>query len=175
MLTLLFILLAELEIEPDKIKNKFIAIMTYRGLNNMEIALYHDMAGPLLVIFLFGLSFLFKGRMEFGNIYGFSLTGCIGLFCIINLLSKPGQYAELYSCISILGYSLLPFCFLAVMSIFIDMNNVVGYSACAFFVLWSTMTATKMFEYTLDMEDKKYLIAYPIVLFYGIFVQLTVL
>jgi hypothetical protein len=51
----------------------------------------------------------------------------------------------------------------------------VGYSACTFFVLWSTMTATKMFEYTLDMEDKKYLIAYPIILFYGIFVQLTVL
>lgn len=141
----------------------------------MEIALYHDMAGPLLVIFLFGLSFLFKGRMEFGNIYGFSLTGCIGLFCIINLLSKPGQYAELYSCISILGYSLLPFCFLAVISIFIDMNNMVGYVVCAMFVLWSTITATRIFEHTLDMEDKKYLIGYPIILFYGIFVQLTVL
>ena len=39
----------------------------------MEVALYHDMAGPLLVIFLFGMSFIFKGRMEFGNIYGFTL------------------------------------------------------------------------------------------------------
>lgn len=168
-------ILEELEIDPDKIKQKFLAILTYRGLSNMEVALYHDMAGPLLVIFLFGMSFIFKGRMEFGNIYGFSLTGCIGLYCIINLLSKPGQYAELYSCISILGYSLLPFCFLALISIFVQMNNAIGYAVCAFFVFWSTATATRIFEYTLDMEDKKFLIGYPIILFYGIFVQLTVL
>ena len=55
------------------------------------------------------------------------------------------------------------------------MNNAVGYCVCAFFVFWSTATATKMFEFTLDMEDKKFLIGYPIILFYGIFVQLTVL
>lgn len=164
-----------MEIDPEKIKLKFIAVLTQRGLSDNEIAVYHDMAGPLLVIFLFGLSFLFKGRIEFGNIYGFSLTGCIGLYAIINLLSSPGQYAELYSCISVLGYSLLPFCFLAAISIFVDMNNPIGYIACSFFVLWSTITATRMFEQSLDMEDKKYLVAYPIILFYGIFVQLTVL
>ena len=50
----------ELEIDTSKILNKFIAILTYRGLNDMNIALYHDMAGPLLVIFLFGLSFCLR-------------------------------------------------------------------------------------------------------------------
>lgn len=128
------------------------------------------MTGPIFVAILFGLSFLLRGRVEFGNIYGFGLTGCVGLFFIINLLSKRGQYVELYSCMSILGYSLLPFCILAYIPIFIEMKNVYGYFICAFFVMWSTITATRFFEYSLDMEDKKYLIAYPIILFYGIFV-----
>ena len=133
------------------------------------------MAGPLLTVLLFGLTFLLKGRVEFGNIYGFMLTGCIGLFFIINLLSKKGQYVELYSVISILGYSLLPFCILSAISVFCSLNNPPGMFLCAFFVLWSTVTATRFFEYSLDLEDKKYLIAYPIILFYSIFMQITIL
>jgi len=81
---------------------------------------------------------------------------------------------ELYSCISILGYSLLPFCILAVVSIFADLNNSVGWVGCVVMVAWSTVSATRFFEYGLDMEDKKYLIAYPIVLFYSVFMLLTI-
>ena len=132
------------------------------------------MAGPILVAVLFGLSLLGKGRVEFGNIYGFGLTGCIGIYFIINLLSKRGQYVELYSCISILGYSLLPFCFLALASIFLDLNNSFGWFAGAITIAWSAVTAARFFEYGLDMEDKRYLIAYPIVLFYGVFTLLTI-
>ena len=132
------------------------------------------MAGPVLVAILFGLSLLLKGRVEFGNIYGFGLTGCIAIYSLINLLSRRGQYVELYSCISILGYSLLPFVVLAVASIFTDLNNIVGWGICALSVSWSTITATRFFEYGLDMEDKKYLIAYPIVLFYSVFMLLTI-
>ena len=80
------------------------------------------MAGPILVAVLFGVSLLAKGRVEFSNIYGFGLTGCICIYLLINLLSKRGQYVELYSCISILGYSLLPFILLAFVSIFINLN-----------------------------------------------------
>ena len=149
--------------------------MTQRGFKDNEIAHYDDMAGPLLTVLLFGLTFLFKGRIEFGNIYGLLLTGCIGLFFIINLLSKKGQYVELYSVISILGYSLLPFCFLSAISVICSLNNPPGMILCAFFVLWSTVTATRFFEYSLDLEDKKYLIGYPIILFYSIFMQITIL
>jgi hypothetical protein len=81
---------------------------------------------------------------------------------------------ELYGCISILGYSLLPFDVLAIISIFCDLNNTLGYVVCAFMVAWSTITATRLFEYGLEMEDKKYLIAYPIILFYSVFLLLTI-
>ena len=81
---------------------------------------------------------------------------------------------ELYSCISILGYSLLPFVLLAAISIFADLNHVVGWIICMIMVAWSTVTSTRFFEYGLDMEDKKYLIAYPIILFYSVFMLLTI-
>ena len=150
------------------------AILTQRGFKENDIAQYDDMAGPILVAVPFGLSLLARGKVEFGNIYGFGLTGCMGIFAIINLLSKQGQYVELYSCISILGYSLLPFCFLALTSLICNLrDNLVGITLCWLIVGWSTVTATRFFEYGLDMEDKKYLIAYPIILFYSVFMLIV--
>jgi protein YIPF5/7 len=130
--------------------------------------------GPILVFILFGMCLTLKGRLEFGNIYGFGLTGCLGIFMIINLLSKRGQYVEFYTCASNLGYSLLPFCFLAGLSIFADLNNPLGMVLSFLTVAWSTVTATRLFEYGLDMADKKYLVGYPIILFYSVFSLLTI-
>uniref|UniRef100_A0A7S3MY48 Protein YIPF n=1 Tax=Strombidium inclinatum TaxID=197538 RepID=A0A7S3MY48_9SPIT len=132
------------------------------------------MAGPLLVYVLFGIALLLRGKVQFGNIYGFGLTGCFGIFAIINLLSNKGQYVELYSVISILGYSLLPFCFLAFLSTFLDLSgNYFGTALSVLMVIWSTVTATRFFEYGLGLEDKKFLIGYPIVLFYTVFMLLA--
>lgn len=89
-------------------------------------------------------------------------------------MSKRGQYVEFYKIISILGYSLLPFALLAFMAIFTDMRSLIGGIASSLMILWSTVTATRYLEYGLDMEDKKYLIAYPITLFYFVFLLLTV-
>ena len=132
------------------------------------------MAGPILVAVLFGAALLLKGRVEFGNIYGFGLTGCIGIYFMINLMSRRDQYVDLYACISILGYGLLPFCILAFTSIFCELKGTLGMVLSSLMVFWSTLTATRLFEYGLDMEDKKYLIAYPIVLFYSVFMLLTI-
>ena len=139
----------DLDIDINMITKKFIAILTQRGLSENTIATYDDMAGPIFVAVIFGISLLMKGRVGFGNIYGFGLTGCIGIFCIINLMSRRGQYVELYGCISILGYSLLPFDVLALISIFCDLNNTLRYVVAAFMVAWSTITATRLFEYGL--------------------------
>jgi len=88
--TLLNYSILDLDIDITMITKKFIAILTQRGLSDNKIATYDDMAGPIIVAIIFGLSLLLKGRVEFGNIYGFGLTGCIGIFFIINLLSRRG-------------------------------------------------------------------------------------
>jgi protein YIPF5/7 len=96
------------------------------------------------------------------------------IYCLINLLTKRGVYVELYSTLSVLGYSLLPFIFLAFSSLFFDLTNPVGVSFTMLVVLWSTVTATRFFENGLDIKDQRYLIGYPILLFYGIFLLLAV-
>ena len=88
-------------------------------------------------------------------------------------MSKKGQYVELYKTISILGYSLLPFTFLALVSIFANLKTSYGAVIAIGMLAWSTTTATRYFEHGLDMENKKYLIAYPITLFYFVFMLLT--
>lgn len=81
---------------------------------------------------------------------------------------------EFYKTASILGYSLMPFVFLALISVFTEMSNLAGGIVSILMIIWSTITATRYFEYGLDMEDKKYLIAYPISLFYFVFMLLSV-
>lgn len=93
---------------------------------------------------------------------------------MINLLTKKGVYVELYTTMSILGYSLLPFCSLALASWFMDLQNPIGFGFCALVILWSTVTATRFFENNLDMADQRYLIAYPIFLFYCVFLLLVI-
>ncbi|CDW76117.1 UNKNOWN [Stylonychia lemnae] len=165
-------LLEDLEIDLDRIKAKLISVITQRGIK--ENADYDDMSGPILVCILFGFLLLLKGKVQFGYIYGFGLTGCLGIYFIINLLSKRGQYVELYKTTSILGYSLMPFVLLALTSVFVELSNIIGGVLSLAMIIWSTTTATRYFEYGLDMEDKKYLIAYPISLFYFVFMLLTV-
>jgi protein YIPF5/7 len=112
--------------------------------------------------------------MHFGNIYGIGLSGCTGICLLINLLMRKGGSVDLYTTISILGYSLVPFVFLAATSLFVDLINTWGFVFCLFVIGWSTITATRLFEHCLDMQDQKYLIAYPIFLFYGVFLLLAI-
>lgn len=170
-LIVLFMLL-ELGIKPEEIKKKFLAILTQRGFK--EVTTYEDMAGAMFVLFLFGILLLCRGTYQFGNIYGAGSSGCVSIFLIINLLTKKGVYVELYSTISILGYSLLPFCFLAAGSIMLDLHSVVGVAFCTAIIAWSTITATRFFENNLEMQDQRYLIAYPIFLFYCVFNLLVI-
>ena len=46
------------------------------------------MGGALLVCIVFGTLLMLRGKIEFGNIYGFGICGCIAIFLLINLLTK---------------------------------------------------------------------------------------
>lgn len=141
----------ELGIEPEKIKNKFIAILTQQ--NMQKVAAEDDMTGTFIIIVAFGILLMLKGKIQFGNIYGFGLTGCGAICLLINLLTKKGVYVELYSTISILGQCLLPFLFLASASLFSSLMHPAGIFLGLFTVLWSTIAATRLFEYSLEMQD----------------------
>ena len=147
------------------------AILTQRGLE--KVAQEDDMTGTILVCVIFGMLLLFKGKIYFGSIYGFGLSGCTGICVLIKLLTRRDVQITLYGTISVLGYCLLPFCFLALASVFLNLVNPVGLLIIGLTVMWSAVAATRLFEYSLEMQDQKYLIMYPIVLFYCVFVLLT--
>ena len=133
------------------------------------------MAGAILVCLLYGTLLMLRGKIEFGNIYGFGICGCIAIYALINLLTKSqSQTVQLYSTICILGYCLLPFTVLALAGLFLDLLNPLGLAFQGFIVLWSAFAATRLFEVRYNKRDQRYLIMYPIALFYCVFVLLTV-
>lgn len=118
-----------------------------------KVAAEDDMTGTFIICVAFALLLLLRGKIQFGNIYGFGLTGCAAICLLINLLTKRGVYVGLYSTISILGQCLLPFLILATASLFSTLMHPLGFILGIFTVLWSTVAATRLFEYSLDMQD----------------------
>jgi len=69
----------------------------------------------------------------------------------------------------------MPIVVLSVINILpFSMKGVVGLILSLAAILWATKTATGFFEKVLQLNEQKYLIAYPIFLFYLIFVILTI-
>lgn len=54
-------MLEELGIEPEKIKAKFLAILTQRSVD--KVAAEDDMAGTILVLVMFGFLLMFRGKI----------------------------------------------------------------------------------------------------------------
>lgn len=55
---------------------------------------------------------------------------------------------------SILGYCLLPFLFLSVISFASDLTSPLGYVLCGAVIIWSTFMATKFIDIILNMKGK---------------------
>lgn len=111
-----------------------------------KVAIEDDMAGTFLVCVMFGVLLMLRGKIEFGNIYGFGLTGCFAIWFLINLLTKKGVSLQLYSTISIMGYCLLPFVLLASFALFVKLLNPFGLVFGFLTVMWSSIAATRFFE-----------------------------
>ncbi len=59
--------------------------------------------------------------MHFGFLYGVGMLGCMGVYGLINLMSQAKRI-DLYRAMSILGYSLLPLVFLALIAVFVSLR-----------------------------------------------------
>ena len=138
-------MLEDLGIDLERMLQKYKAVLFPFSMSN-EIAQHEDLSGPVLVAVALGLLLLVRGKVSFGYIYGFGLTGSVGIYLIINLMSHKGQYVEFYSTVSNLGYGLLPFVLLALVSIFMALNTIPGIALIAFFIGWTTLAAAKLFE-----------------------------
>ena len=166
-------LLEELGINPQNIKNKIIGVITLKRIDKQFLK-DSDMAGPLLIIMLFAFSLVLQYKINFGYIYGISLFGSVLIFLLLNLMSKGNNSILLYNTMSVLGYCLIPIVLLSFFAIFLDMKNIFGEILSLIAIILSSLNASRFFEIGLDMSSQRWLIFYPIALFYTCFVLVTI-
>ena len=167
-------LLEELGINPQNIKKKIISIITLKRIDKKFLE-ESDMAGPFLIIIIFAFSLVLQYKTCFGYLYGISVCGSVALFLLLNLMSE-NKSILLYNTISVLGYCLIPVVFLSFISVFINlkMKRILGIILSFGSIISSSISATRFFEIALEMSEQKWLIFYPICLFYTCFVLVSI-
>lgn len=141
-----------------------------------------------------------SGKIQFGYVYGISAIGCLGMYCLLNLMSMTGVS---FGCVaSVLGYCLLPMILLSSFGVLFSLQWVFDFSEscsesrplaeippCAVFLLsrgsvgivltaaiigWCSLSASKIFISALAMDGQQLLVAYPCALLYGVFALISV-
>lgn len=166
-------LLQELGINFSHIKEKTLAVLNPRGTITQDIMNDSDLAGPLIFCLIFGTFLLLAGKVHFGYIYGVALFGTVSLHYFFKLMSDDVSL-DFTRTASVIGYCLLPLVPISGLGIFFDLNNSLGYALSAIFTFWSTYSASGFFVATLKLANVRPLIAYPLAMFYSVFVLMAI-
>lgn len=165
-------LLEELGINFDHIYRKTKCVLNPFATPDESIIHDEDLAGPLVFCIAYGFSLLLMGKIQFGYIYGITALGCLSMYALLNLMSEKGVNAM---CIgSTLGYCLLPMIILSFLSSVLMMKSLLGLILSVVFILWCSISSSKLFVYALSMSNQQILVLYPCSLLYGIFALLNV-
>ncbi len=164
-------LLEELGINFDHIYMKTKCVLNPFAQPDTSIIHDEDLAGPLVFCIAYGFSLLLMGKIQFGYIYGITAMGCLSMYCLLNLMSETGVSAI---CIgSTLGYCLLPMVFLSFLGTIVTLDGVFGMVLSVLFILWCSLSSSKLFVNALNMSNQQALVLYPCFLLYGIFALLN--
>ncbi|KAI1320724.1 hypothetical protein EDD11_010258 [Mortierella claussenii] len=165
-------LLEELGINFSHIKSKSFTVLNPLRPVDRNIMDDTDLAGPLLFCLAFGTFLLLSGKQHFGYVYGVAVVGCSALYFILNLMSPQG--VDIPKTASVLGYCMLPLVMLSSLSTLFVLNGGLGYILSVLAIIWCTYSSSGFFTAVLGMSDQRFLVAYPVGLFYGCFAMMTV-
>ncbi|KAF9919217.1 hypothetical protein BX616_010952 [Lobosporangium transversale] len=165
-------LLEELGINFSHIKTKSFTVLNPLRPVDRNIMDDTDLAGPLLFCLAFGTFLLLSGKQHFGYVYGVAVVGCSALYIILNLMSPQG--VDIPKTASVLGYCMLPLVMLSSLSTLFVLNGGLGYILSVLAIVWCTYSSSGFFTAVLGMNDQRFLVAYPVGLFYGCFALMTV-
>jgi hypothetical protein len=135
-----------------------------------------DLAGPLAFALGLGGELLLSGKLHFGYVYGFGVSGCFFMTLLLNLLNPNGA-VSMWTVVSILGYALLPVNLLAGINILMRVHKlgIWGMVMAVLTIAWCTTASARLFERGCKMRDQRFLVAYPTALLYSAFVIITFL
>ena len=134
-----------------------------------------DLAGPLAFALGLGGELLLSGKMHFGYVYGFGMSGCLAMTLLLNLLNPNGA-VSMWTVVSILGYALLPVNLLAGMNVLLRVHKlgIWGMVLAVLTIVWCTTASARLFERGCNMRAQRFLVAYPTALLYSAFVMITI-
>ncbi|KAG0224566.1 hypothetical protein B0O80DRAFT_69664 [Mortierella sp. GBAus27b] len=165
-------LLEELGINFAHIKTKSFTVLDPLRPVDPNIMDDTDLAGPLVFCLAFGTFLLLSGKQHFGYVYGVAVVGCSALYIILNLMSPHG--VDIPKTASVLGYCMLPLVILSGLGTLIVLNVGLGYILSVLAIAWCTYSSSGFFTAVLGMNDQRFLVAYPVGLFYGCFALMIV-
>ena len=134
-----------------------------------------DLAGPLAFALGLGGELLLSGKLHFGYVYGFGVSGCFFMTFLLNLLNPNGA-VSMWTVVSILGYALLPVNLLAGINILMRVHKlgIWGMVMAVLTIAWCTTASARLFERGCNMREQRFLVAYPTALLYSAFVIITI-
>ncbi|XP_004930602.1 protein YIPF5 [Bombyx mandarina] len=172
-------LLDELEIYPDRILEKTLAVLNpFHGQSKADDANFllrdTDIAGPIAFCLALAVCLFLSGnKAHFGFVYGLSMMSVILMYFLLSLMSHTEGVFTILSVASVLGYCMLPMVVLAGLGIFISLEGTVGLSISAVAVIWSALSASRLFVTMSGDAEQRPLIAYPCALINGVFALLV--
>lgn len=173
-------LLEELEIYPDRIIEKSMAMLTPFQLNQKhteQLCFDIDLPGPILMYLVFGVNLFLAGKVFiFDHIYKLSIITTIGIYGLLKLMSHSSNQESLTikSVASTLGYGMVNMVWLSTIGIVMDLNSVNGLILSATSVLMATVGTSQLLCAMANQTENSTLISFPIALIYALFSFLVV-
>ena len=130
-----------------------------------------DIIGSILILMFIAISLLLLGKIHFGIIYGYSIIANTVEYFVMNLLSQKNiDFSLVFTHFS---YCLFPNIFYVVVLFilqFFGINKMVMQCIGIVFVGLSTFMCSRIFNVLIDSANRKLLVLYPIMLYYGLFI-----
>ncbi|GFQ01251.1 protein yipf5 [Phtheirospermum japonicum] len=115
-------LLKELGINIKQIYQKTLSIVNPFRIN------YHlhedaNLSGPFLFLIAFGLFQRLAGQLHFGIILRWVTMASMFLYVVFNMLAGKNGNLDMYKCLSLIGYCMLPIVMLSTLSLFLPQGG----------------------------------------------------
>ncbi|KAM0908705.1 hypothetical protein ACQ4PT_015287 [Festuca glaucescens] len=128
-----------------------------------------NLSGPFLFVLSFRLIQVLAGKLHFGVALEWVAVASVFLYFVSSKLSA-GRHGDvdLYRCLSLVGYGMLPMVIFFAVSLFLPRGGRLIFGVAVGFVLWSTKVCTRLLA-SGAADEHRGLIAYACCLVYKIF------
>lgn len=167
-------LMEELGINTHLIMKKTLNILNPIRLNS-DLHEDADLAGPFVLCMMMGLFQLLAGKLQFGVILGWICMASFFLYVVFNMLAGRHGNLDLYRCLSMVGYSMVPMVVFSCLSLFVPHRGIGTFIMAGLTVLWCTRACTKLLvALAPHAHQHRSLVAYACILIYIMFSLLVV-